>query len=223
MNVCERANCSRPARTRRLCSTHYEQLRRAGLLAVREKGPVERFWTWVDRTSKCWLWTGSKSTGGYGRVFWDGKQRQAHRIAYELVTGAIPGGMELDHLCRVRHCVNPAHLQPVTQKENLRRGISPTALNGQKTHCGNGHEYTPENTRIIPKGRRCKACDHQRGVQKAAAEKAQRTMDVKETSCRICGAHFTYIGRRRTLCSEECRKESARKSAREHQRRKRAE
>ncbi len=93
----------------------------------------------------CWIWGMSKFTAGYGRTCHNGKEIGAHRLAYELFVGPIPRGLQIDHLCRVRPCCNPAHLEVVTSGENTRRG---KPFN-QKTHCKNGHEYTPENTYIL--------------------------------------------------------------------------
>ena len=107
----------------------------------------------------CWLWTKSFSPNGYGVMKIDGKNVKAHRLSYELFVGSIPDGLELDHLCRVRHCVNPAHLEAVTHRENVLRGNSPPSRNARKTHCLRGHEFTPENTMAIKGGRACRACD----------------------------------------------------------------
>lgn len=89
---------------------------------------VERFWAKVaipaDVMTGCWLWGAMKDPRGYGRFNLDKGPRLAHRIAYTLVKGAIPGGLGLDHLCRAHGCVNPAHLEPVTQRENVRRGLT---------------------------------------------------------------------------------------------------
>lgn len=118
-----------------------------------------RFWMKVNKTETCWLWTGGRKTNGYG-AFWvaPGKLRTAHRVAWELTTGNVPDGVELDHLCRVRHCVNPEHLQPVIHQENVLRGMGPTALHAKKTHCPKGHEYAGRNLIERGHGRECRAC-----------------------------------------------------------------
>lgn len=116
---------------------------------------LDRFWAKVEKTEDCWLWTASQTHGGYGQ-FWNGEGREdAHRYSYRLHKGDIPKGLQLDHLCRVRHCVNPEHLEAVTCWENQRRGIG----NTMKTHCIHGHEFTDENTYRDKRGRRhCIAC-----------------------------------------------------------------
>jgi hypothetical protein len=125
------------------------------------KTPEERFWSRVQRTDGCWLWTGAPSNRGYGQLSVERKTVGAHRFAYELMVGPIPQGLELDHLCGVRLCVNPAHLEPVDHRTNLLRGSGFAATNAQKTHCPHGHEYTPENTYHNPNpngGRMCRTC-----------------------------------------------------------------
>ena len=108
------------------------------------------------RRNGCWLWTGYISNG-YGLIKWAGKVRSAHRTAYELLVGPISVGLEIDHLCRVKNCVNPDHLEPVTHRENCARGEN---YNSNKTHCINGHAFDSENTYIIPSsgGRQCRIC-----------------------------------------------------------------
>jgi hypothetical protein len=121
--------------------------------------------TWmdqVDASGDCWLWTGPIAPNGYGSTTVDNRTRIAHRAVYEKMVGPIPAGLELDHLCRVRHCVNPDHLEPVTRSVNLLRGVGPIlkkAAAAARTHCTNGHELTPENTILSAgKWRICRIC-----------------------------------------------------------------
>lgn len=79
---------------------------------------MDRFWSKVDTSSNCWLWLGGATKTGYGQFRLDGQSRYAHRVAYELAIGPIPDGMEVDHICRVRRCVNPQHLRVATHKQN---------------------------------------------------------------------------------------------------------
>ena len=85
---------------------------------------LERFFNKVNKTDTCWLWTSAKNIDGYGIFRINGKNILSHRLSYELYIGKIPEGLQIDHLCRVRDCVNPDHLDPVTQAENIRRGLS---------------------------------------------------------------------------------------------------
>jgi hypothetical protein len=122
----------------------------------------------INWETGCWEWTACRNSTGYGVIGVDShRNRKAHRVSYELMVGPIPAGLQLDHLCRVRHCINPAHLEPVTSRENtMRSPISIAAINAAKTYCSSGrHEYTPENT-INRKGgkRSCRECN--REVQK---------------------------------------------------------
>lgn len=133
----------------------------------------------IDPTSGCWKWLGYKVKGGYGRFWFEGRDVMAHRFAYELVVGPIPEGKEPDHTCNNPGCVNPGHLEIKTHRENsLRSETSPTAINSRKTHCPENHEYTPENTYIIPStgSRRCRKCHNARNVvrirQRRQEEKA---------------------------------------------------
>lgn len=108
----------------------------------------------------CWPWLGKTNDSGYGLI-WGGKDNprdlRAHRVMYEIHVGSIPEGLDIDHLCRMRHCVNPAHLEPVSRQENLRR--SPLT-NGGKTHCKRGHPFDETNTYIKPStgARGCREC-----------------------------------------------------------------
>jgi hypothetical protein len=89
----------------------------------------KRFWSKVDKTPTCWLWTAGKFTQGYGNFTVSGKSVKAHRFAYELLRGAIPDGLDLDHKCRNRACVNPAHLRPATRKQNMENRSGSTSGN----------------------------------------------------------------------------------------------
>lgn len=118
----------------------------------------DRLWSPEPNTG-CHVWFGSTDRGGYGKFFSGGRDVRAHRFAFERANGKIPSGGMIDHMCRVRACVNPTHLRVVTNKENTtRNSVGPTAINAAKTHCKRGHEFTPENTRISRRGRACRKC-----------------------------------------------------------------
>lgn len=113
----------------------------------------------INWETGCWEWRAVRDSHGYGSIKVNGTHRGAHRVSYELLVGPIPAGLELDHLCRVRHCINPAHLEPVTHRVNTLRALVPPVLNALKTHCASGHEFTPENTYTAPAGgRTCRTC-----------------------------------------------------------------
>mgnify|MGYP001577787679 CR=1 FL=1 len=175
----------------------------------------ERFWKKVDRNGPvpvsrpelgpCWLWTACCLPIGYGRFRVgsrsdrSARNRPAHQIAYELCIGQIPNGLEIDHLCSVRHCVNPRHLEAVTHIENCQRGNVGKKSGAQmraKTHCPQGHPYAGDNLYIFPHGGRgCRTC----GREKARERRARWISDA----CKI------YI---RTQNRERMRKHRASKS-----------
>lgn len=175
-----------PVVTRGRCGTCYSYLRRTGrdrppelvarqprlnrrrlegvtLAGRREVDPEVRFWAKVrfgdhpkGLRGSCWEWIGALSDEGYGRFQLYGSTVYAHRFAYENIVGPVPSGLQLDHLCRTRHCVNPWHLDPVTGRENYRRSL---IGNAAKTHCPQGHEYDLLNTYFSKEGRRgCRIC-----------------------------------------------------------------
>ena len=123
--------------------------------------PADRFWAKVELTEDCWVWTGHLRRG-YGTLMQDGHDGYAHRFAYESFVGPIPEGLQIDHLCRNRACVNPAHMEPVTLRENILRGESSAAKNARKTHCKRGHPLSGENLYRFGGSRSCRECQQRR-------------------------------------------------------------
>jgi len=119
---------------------------------------IQRFTKFIqlDILSGCWLWKGGCDNKGYGRFCVKGKTHLAHRFSYECYNDKIKEGLQIDHLCRNPPCVNPQHLEQVTNRENIRRGRD---WHREKTHCPRGHPYSEENTHVFKAGgRRCKIC-----------------------------------------------------------------
>lgn len=129
---------------------------------------AERFWSRVNlhggtayeqdplanAAGECWVWTGAINGGGYGWFRLFGRDAKPHRIAYRDFGNKLPDELEIDHLCRNKACVNPAHLEAVTHQENVSRGVA-----GNRTHCPHGHEYSPENTTVfVRNGREVRYC-----------------------------------------------------------------
>lgn len=115
-----------------------------------------RWWQRVIPTDGCWEWTGLVKSNGYGHMNINHTSKYAHRLAYEHFVGPIPHGLTIDHLCRKRSCVNPAHMEVVTRGENARRGMVNRTI---KAACPHGHPYAGENVYVEPRGpRRCRIC-----------------------------------------------------------------
>ena len=167
--ICAVDGCDQLRRVRGWCDTHYRRWRRAG--SVQADVPFRimgndpaRFWSHVQKQpgDGCWLWAGATNRGGYGR-FDAGQSSLAHCWAWIQEHGPVPEGLELDHRCRTPACVRPSHLEPVTHRENVLRGESPSAVNARKTHCPRGHPLGGTNLAVDPQGhRRCRACKRER-------------------------------------------------------------
>lgn len=130
----------------------------------REAPAPERFWSKVHPQSNgCWMWMAGLTRNGYGSFgLTHGNPVYAHRWAYEYLIGPIALGLTIDHLCRNRACVNPTHMEAVTLRVNLLRGEGLTAINARKTHCVNGHLFTPASTSVEADGRHCRTCKNAR-------------------------------------------------------------
>lgn len=148
---CQVAGCQRPHHARGFCNTHYRHFIDYGQALVAPISKANRFWAKVVKTERCWLWTASKDKHGYGKF-----QRT---LANHFLVGKPPKGMEWDHLCHTPTCVNPAHLELVTHQINVQRGYA------RRTHCPQGHEYTPDNVYKSKTGwRQCITCTRARSL-----------------------------------------------------------
>jgi hypothetical protein len=179
--VCAIEGCHREAKTRGWCNTHYERWRlkgdpEAGHPVRRPVlGPrtlMGRFWAKVraNDATGCWEWTGAASKTGYGTFNVGGRYQPVYRFAYERLVGPIPEGLTLDHLCRNPRCVNPAHLEPVTQAENTRRMIEDVYL--ASATCKRGHDRAA-HMRSRPNGSAyCAEC-HREAQRRRHAERKE--------------------------------------------------
>lgn len=156
---CKVSGCvreARPGRRSGLCSMHEQRKARGQDMSA----PIKRLRAPFDELhrvseSGCWEWIGTLSSAGYGRF----EKDFAHRVSYRQHVGPIPVGLQLDHLCRNRKCVNPKHLEPVTGQVNTLRGETLPAINAAKTECIHGHPFDSANTGIRANGHRwCRAC-----------------------------------------------------------------
>jgi HNH endonuclease len=162
--LCSIEGCTAPSVTRGWCPAHRARWRRHGDPRLGKpahiKGTVE--YRLKARSSLqpngCILWNGAKTAAGYGTLNVQNTRQLVHRLAYELYVGPIPEGLTLDHLCRTRACINPEHLEAVTNRENILRGTSPSAKQARRTHCPSGHPYAGENLIRWRNHRHCRAC-----------------------------------------------------------------
>lgn len=170
-----------------LCRKHYSRQRRSGdpLVLKGRKSADQRFWEKVDKNGPvikarpdlgpCWIWAKSTRDNGYGQFNFYGRMLGAHRVAYLFTHGSVPDDLQLDHLCHThdpdcaggvtcehRRCVNPDHLEPVSQKENLARGNGIGAKNSARTECKHGHPFNDANTRVYKGARLCRQCHRDR-------------------------------------------------------------
>jgi hypothetical protein len=161
---CSIGGCPKPVLARGWCSKHYHRWNRHGDPHYQRLTYEERVWSKVIKSEKgaCWIWNSTLDGGGYGIIRTsggDGRYVKAHRAVYELAVGRIPDGLQLDHLCKMRRCVNPEHLEPVTAQINTLRSDSPSARNAAKDSCKHGHVFTDDNTYVTPQGwRQCRTC-----------------------------------------------------------------
>lgn len=199
---------------------------------------MDRFWSKVRKpdnedSDECWYWTAGTSSS-YGRFYYEGRHRQAHHVAYWLEVGLIPEGMELDHVCHSRDkscpggrscqhrvCVRPDHLEPVPKRTNILRGRSESARHAVKTHCDNGHEFTPENTYLWEGARYCRACRAEASSRLIRSRVV--TGQTVTAQCRTCGTDYEsvrgFASSNIKFCSEDCRKEARRLSIKRYKKR----
>lgn len=205
--TCAAPDCTRVRNNEAYCKTHYVRLRDTGSFEPRPKDAT--LWESVDVTGFCWLWNKKLNKDGYGTCSYEGSAWRAHRLTYTLLVGPIPKGLVIDHLCRVRHCVNPDHLEPVTHEENHARAFTLS----KRENCPQGHLYDADNTRINRKGARyCGECMRLRGRVKldaryAAEGRVPEVYGEGRTHCRNGHEYATdgvRILRRATGTSKLC-------------------
>lgn len=165
--TCSIEGCERAGKIRRgWCRMHYARWKKHGEVggAARMRGDAAAAFAYkiTAGSNGCIQWTGGLNPDGYGRFYTAGTCVPAHRWNYEHKVGPIPEGLEIDHLCRNRACVNPDHLEPVTTQVNIARSLGVAVLNSRKTNCPQGHPYSGDNLRIARGRRHCRACarDH---------------------------------------------------------------
>lgn len=166
---------------------------------------IERFWPKVNKNGPvpahrpelgpCWLWLAYCRDGRYPWMYYEGRPMAAYRVGYIHLVGPIPEGMQLDHLCRVPSCVNPAHLEPVTQQENIRR------QGAAVTECPKGHPYTAANTGRATNGTRyCRACS------RVNADRVRKS--IAQRTCEHCRQPYKPNDYRQRFCSRVCSRQA---------------
>lgn len=167
--------------------------------------PIERLMEKVEkRENGCWEWTHYVERNGYARIWVDRRNVGAHRFSYEYHKGPIPEGLQIDHLCNNRRCVNPGHLEAVTPQENCRRIERPEPYQKAWTHCPNGHPYDEENTRVTDEGRSCLTCKRQ-------ANKDWYARNRELTIQRAAEWRLANLERSREIARETARRQRAKK------------
>lgn len=165
--ACGFTGCARPHSAKGYCSPHYMQAARGDALRPIGYRPsvTERILANSASAGECIIWHGHTMANGYGVISWGNRQWLVHRAVWTEANGSIPDGLTVDHLCRNRACVNVGHMEIVTRAENSRRGGGLEVAHASyraRTHCRQGHEYTPENTaRGKSGGRSCRECNRQ--------------------------------------------------------------
>lgn len=185
--TCSVEGCDKPHEAHGYCNMHYARWKKhgdphAGIQRLAGADAIDKLAARmdIDPDTGCWLWTGA-SRNNYGTIWIDGRSLTSHKVAYEMLVGPVPEGLDVDHVChsedlscpggvtcRHRLCFNPDHLEPVTRRENAHRGRGPHG----NTHCPQGHEYSTENTIVRndnnEPGRRCRICTNARQRQRWA-------------------------------------------------------
>lgn len=164
---CSVDGCDERWEIKGFCKVHYKRWLRTGSTEIKWRNnlPIEArldAQTQVDEASGCWLWTGRITSKGYGQMSVKRKTFFVHRLSYERHVGPIPPELTIDHLCCVKNCVNPEHLEAVPPGVNSVRGFAMAAVNRRKTHCPQGHAYDEENTYQGKRGRSCRTCARER-------------------------------------------------------------
>lgn len=189
--ICSIEGCEKNVTGRGWCAMHYKRWRKHGdPMAPDHRGragePLEWFWEKVDKNGPlpsddtlaagkgpCWLWTAACQPNGYGVFTSFPFTNLSHRVSYHLAGGTLVRGMQIDHLCRVRNCVNPDHLEQVTSRVNNLRSESTAGKANRTNRCWNGHEFNEANTYWTPDGfRHCRACGAANRRRKVARDKA---------------------------------------------------